>query len=117
MPSTALRPTDFHVLLGLAREPLHGYRLARRIEQESEGRVRLLPGNLYAILARLEEKSWVRQTEPGAAPEDHDQRRRYFELTADGRRVLDEETRRLERLLRSVRARRLLDGHDGGATP
>ena len=108
MRDDALKPTDFHVLLALASESLHGYGLVRRIEHESEGRVRLLPGNLYAVLRRLGDAGLVEETE---APADaSDRRRRYYRLTDGGREALGAESRRLERLLGSMRKRGLVDG-------
>ena len=108
MRDDALKPTDFHVLLALAAEPLHGYGLVRRIEQESEGRVRLLPGNLYAVLRRLDDAGLVEETPP--PPDASDSRRRYYRLTGAGREALGAETDRLERLLGAIRAR----GHARG---
>lgn len=107
MRDDALKPTDFHVLLALAGEPLHGYGLVRRIELESEGRVRLLPGNLYAVLRRLDDAGLVEESE--APPDASDRRRRYYRLTGAGREALGAETRRLERLLGAIRDRGLVD--------
>ena len=108
MRDDALKPTDFHVLLALASEPLHGYALVRRIENESEGRVRLLPGNLYAVLRRLGDGGLVEETD--APPDASDRRRRYYRLSDAGREALGAESQRLERLLGSMRERGLVDG-------
>ncbi|MEM8997087.1 MAG: PadR family transcriptional regulator [Acidobacteriota bacterium] len=99
----ALKPADFHILLALTGGALHGYGLVQRMEIESEGRVRLLPGNLYAMLRRLGSGGLVEECE---APEDaSDRRRRYYRLTDAGRDVLAAETVRLESLVRVVRSR------------
>ncbi|MEM1177574.1 MAG: helix-turn-helix transcriptional regulator [Acidobacteriota bacterium] len=101
MTRDALKPADFHILLALTGGPLHGYGLVQRMEKESEGRVRLLPGNLYAMLRRLEEGELVAESE---APDDAtDRRRRYYRLTEAGREALSAETGRLERLLGTIR--------------
>ena len=97
-----LKPSDLHVLLALASGALHGYALVQRIEDESEGRVRMLPGNLYAVLRRLEVAGLLRPARRRPAPGE-DQRRRYYELTADGRRVLEDEAERMSALSERVR--------------
>jgi hypothetical protein len=75
----SLRPIELHVLLALIAGPLHGYALVRRIDEDSEGRVRLLPGNLYAVIRRLEAEGLVGESPRNPAP-DEDQRRRYYQL-------------------------------------
>jgi DNA-binding PadR family transcriptional regulator len=98
-----LKPADLHVLLALVSGPLHGYALVQRIETESSGLVRMLPGNLYAVLRRLEVAGLVRPSRRAPAP-DEDQRRRYHELTAEGRRTLALEAERMSLLSDRVRA-------------
>ena len=99
-----LRPIELHVLLALIAGPLHGYALVRRIDEDSEGRVGLLPGNLYAVIRRLEAEGLVGESPRKPAP-DEDQRRRYYQLTAKGRRMLAREARHLENLLERLRSR------------
>ena len=91
------------MLLALAREPLHGYAIVQRMEEDSDGRVKILPGNLYTVLRRLEEAELVRESRKGPAP-DEDQRRRYFELTATGHKALRDESVHLERLVKRLRS-------------
>lgn len=105
-----LKPTDLHVLLALAPGELHGYALVKRIEEQSDGSVRMLPGNLYAILRRLELDRLIRPSRRKPAP-DEDQRRRYYELTAEGRRALSDEATRMSLL--SERVREALEGEAG----
>lgn len=99
----ALRPAELHVLLALTAGPSHGYALVRRIEDDSDGRLRLLPGNLYAVIRRLETDGLVRESKTKRAPED-DQRRRYYQLTSEGRRLLASEARHLESLVKRLRS-------------
>lgn len=99
-----LRPVELHVLLALSAGPLHGYALVRRIDEDSDGRLRLLPGNLYAVIRRLEVEGLVGESPKKPAP-DEDQRRRYYQLTAKGRRTLSREARHLESLVERVRNR------------
>ena len=80
---------DLMVLKTLdALGPLHGYGVARRIEQLSEEMLRLNEGTVYASLLRLAQKGWIRSE---WAPSDNNRRARYYRITAAGRRQLAEE--------------------------
>lgn len=98
----SLRPIELHVLLALTAGPMHGYGLVRRIDEDSDGRLRLLPGNLYTVIRRLEAEGLVCESRTKPAPHD-DQRRRYYQLTTEGRRVLSREARHLENLVERLR--------------
>lgn len=106
--TVSLRPVDFLVLLGLADGPLHGYGVVRRIAEETGGAVRLVPGNLYAVLRRLLEQGLLEETDKRLAPELDDARRRYYQLTSAGRAAAAAEAARLETLVEAARRRRLL---------
>jgi transcriptional regulator len=69
--------------------PLHGYGLARRIEQVSDQALALNQGTLYPALVRLEQRGWI-----GSAwgMSDSGRRARFYSLTRAGRRQLQEET-------------------------
>jgi transcriptional regulator len=77
------------ILKTLALEPMHGYGVALRIEQVSQGVFRVNPGSLLPALARMERggrvKSEWRATE-------NNRRAKYYGLTAAGRRALRDET-------------------------
>ncbi|MGH9486033.1 MAG: PadR family transcriptional regulator [Terriglobales bacterium] len=70
--------------------PLHGYGIARRIEQVSEDLLLINQGTLYPALLRLEQRGWIR-SEWGAS--ENNRRARYYELTPRGRKQLAEEAR------------------------
>lgn len=94
-----------HVALALLDGELHGYALMRRIEELSDGAVRMGPGTLYGTINRLLEAGLVEETTDrrSAAAADGDagtERRRYYELTADGRAIALDEIRRLAALVR-----------------
>ena len=77
--------TEFLVLSLLAGRPRHGYEIGRLIEQRSDGKLVYRIASLYPLLCRLEDRGlitgrWVEK--PG------ERRRRYYRLTADGRRAL-----------------------------
>jgi len=69
--------------------PLHGYGIARRIEQVSEGALYLNQGTIYPALVRLEQRGWIR-TEWGVS-ENH-RRARFYAITGKGRKHLAQET-------------------------
>jgi DNA-binding PadR family transcriptional regulator len=97
----------FHVLLALADGPRHGYAIMKDIESHTDGALRLGAGTLYGTLQRLTEAGWVVDTEaPIAAASRRDERRRFYRLTPDGRRVLGAEVSRLEELVRLARRSR-----------
>ena len=101
-----VKPVDYLVLLSLHGGERHGYGIVKDIERLTEGQVRLVPGNLYSVIARLVEQGLVGEV----APRSDDGRRRHYRLTAAGNRQLTAETRRLERMLARRETRRVLRG-------
>jgi DNA-binding PadR family transcriptional regulator len=101
-----LKPADFHILLALAGGPLHGYRIMKDVERDTGGEVTLEIGSLYRLLARLVTEGLIDDIE-GA-----DERRRYYCITAAGRRALKTEAARLANVVTLVRARKLLPETD-----
>jgi DNA-binding PadR family transcriptional regulator len=93
----------YHILLALAKGPLHGAEIRRRAEKESDGAVTLYPAMLYGALDDLAGAGWIKEEEP--ADVDPDQVRwRFYVLTSEGRRVLEEETARLQAVVQRARA-------------
>lgn len=87
---------DLMVLKTLAAMgPLHGYGIARRLEQISEEALQLNQGTIYASLVRLLQKGWI--TAAWGASENN-RRARFYSLTARGRKQLREETENWERI-------------------
>jgi transcriptional regulator len=70
--------------------PLHGYGIARRIEETSKNQVTLNYGTLYAALVKLEQDRFVT---PEWRQSENNRRAKYYALTAAGRRQLARETR------------------------
>lgn len=99
----------FHILLVLATRPLHGYAIRQEVEERTEGAVRLWPATLYGTLSELTRDGLIEETaSPGG--EDDDPRRKYYALTAEGRRALGAEAARLEGLARLARRHLALGG-------
>ena len=75
--------------------PLHGYGVARRIEQLSEALLQLNEGTVYAALLRLAQKGWIR-SEWGAS--ENKRKARFYSITTAGRRQLAREAESWERI-------------------
>jgi transcriptional regulator len=73
--------------------PLHGFGLARRIEQTSGDRIALNPGTLYPMLLKLEQEGSI-SSEWGAS--ENNRRARFYRLTRAGRKQLEKEAREWE---------------------
>jgi transcriptional regulator len=85
--------------------PLHGYGIARRIEQVSEGVLSLNQGTIYPALLRLEQRGWIK---PEWGASDNNRRAKYYSLTRAGRKQLATETEDWERI--SAIIARMLSG-------
>ncbi len=96
---------DMLILKTLSLQPMHGFGIARRIEQISRGTFKVNPGSLLTALQRLERAGWLdaewRQTE-------NSRRARVYTLTRAGRKHLDAETadwtRRVSAVARLLKA-------------
>jgi PadR family transcriptional regulator PadR len=96
---------DLLILKTLSLQPMHGFGIARRVEQISRGVFKVNPGSLLTALKRLERAGWLdaewRQTE-------HSRRAKYYALTRAGRKQLDAETadwtRRVSAVARLLKA-------------
>jgi transcriptional regulator len=74
--------------------PQHGFGLAKRIQQISEGVLDLNQGTLYPALLRLEQRGWIK-SEWGAS--ESNRRAKFYELTRAGRRQVERESKDWER--------------------
>ena len=91
---------DLMVLKTLAAMgPLHGYAVARRIEQAAAGALALNQGTIYPALLRLEQKGWI-ASEWGVS--ETKRRVRFFTITRAGVRQLAEEQRLWERTVATL---------------
>jgi PadR family transcriptional regulator PadR len=87
---------DLMVLKTLeAMGPMHGYGIARRIEQVSEAALHVNQGTIYLCLARLVQKGWISSTW-GAS--ENNRRARFYAISRRGRRQLAAETANWERV-------------------
>jgi DNA-binding PadR family transcriptional regulator len=98
----------FQILLALADGERHGYGIMREIATRTGGGLRLGPGTLYGSIKRLLEAGLIAESTERPDPDLDDERRRYYRLTAPGRQAAQMEAARLEQLVHSARAKRLL---------
>jgi DNA-binding PadR family transcriptional regulator len=108
-----LTPAVFEILLALYDGDKHGYEIMQEVSGSTEGRAPLLPGTLYRALSRLLEAGLVEESDERPDPELDDERRRYYRLTALGKRVLKAEAARLQQQINAARAKRLIRGAEG----
>jgi transcriptional regulator len=80
---------DLLILKTLSLEPMHGFGIARRVEQISRGVFKVNPGSLLTALQRLERSGWLdsewRETE-------NSRRAKFYTLTREGKKQLEVET-------------------------
>jgi len=114
MPKVALNPLPaaaFHILMALADADLHGYEVMRRVEAQTDGRTRLGPGTLYNSIQALLDAGFIAEVASGGADSANDaRRRRFYHLTAIGRKAARDEAERLAAVLRIARAKKILRG-------
>lgn len=97
-----LPPASMHLVLALLDGELHGYALMRRVEELSDGAVRMGAGTLYGTINRLLADGLIVETTDDLDRSDDDERRRYYELTGNGRAVALGELARLQAIVHKV---------------
>src|SRR3974390_2068055 len=85
----------FHILLALADEERHGYGIMQDVARQTGGTLQLGPGTLYGCLKRMLAAGLVEEAEERADPSLDDERRRYYRMTALGKRAVRAEAQRL----------------------
>ena len=84
--------TAFFILLCL-QKPNHGYGIVQRVEQLTEGAIRLAPGTMYGSLSKMEKDGVIRFVR-------EEDKRKIYQITPLGQDVLQLERKRIERLYR-----------------
>jgi transcriptional regulator len=90
---------DLLIMRTVALEPMHGWAIAQRIQKISDDQLRVQQGSLYPALHRLEHQGWI-TAEWGTS--ENNRRARFYSLTKAGRKQLDAEVAKWERLSASV---------------
>jgi DNA-binding PadR family transcriptional regulator len=94
-----LKHATFQILLALDDESLHGYAIMQAVAAMTDGQEKILPGTLYAALARMVEEKLVEESAPRDDDPSGGPPRRYYRRTAFGRAVARAESERLRTLL------------------
>jgi transcriptional regulator len=88
------------ILSLLDARPRHGYELSKLIHTRSDGQLTFHIDSLYPLLYRLEERGWIKGT---WVEKEGERRRRFYKVTAEGRRVLARQRKTWETFVESVR--------------
>jgi DNA-binding PadR family transcriptional regulator len=103
-PSGTIPPAALYVLLALGDGERHGYAIIKEIETVTQGALSILPGTLYRIVKQLVDDGWIAEA---GGTQAKDERRRYYRLTARGRKAAQAEVARMAMIVSLARARRL----------
>src|ERR1700736_1911318 len=87
------------VLRTLAAGPLHGYAIVKRVKEASREGISIEDGSLYPALNRMLVKGWL-AAEWGIS--ENNRKARFYRLTRDGRKQLEQEAEQFERMVRSI---------------
>jgi len=90
---------DLLIMRTIALEPLHGWAIAQRIQQISDDLLKVRQGSLYPALHRLEHQGWITA---GWGASENNRRARFYALTKAGRKQLEAEVAKWERLSAGV---------------
>jgi len=102
---TPLAPAVFHILLCLGEGERHGYAIKREVARRTDGTVNLGPAVLYGSIARMLEQGLIEESDDRPDPHLDDERRRYYRITAFGRKVAQAEAARMRSLVQLAAAR------------
>ncbi len=103
-----MNPRDYLILFTLMDGELHGYGIVKEVESRTRGQVLLDPANLYRAIKRLIRDGLLAETERRPLEEAADERRRYYQVTPLGQKVVALEAGRLAELADAARARKLI---------
>jgi PadR family transcriptional regulator, regulatory protein PadR len=87
------------ILSLVEHQPRHGYELSKLIDSRSNGAIRFHVASLYPLLYRLEKRGWI---EGRWVEKAGQRRRRYYRLTAEGRRVLAAQRRNWRQFVEAI---------------
>ena len=100
-----LSPAVFHILLSLGEGERHGYAVKREISLRTGGKLKLGPGVLYGSINKMLELGLIEESDDRPDPHLDDERRRYYRITAYGRKVAQAEAARMRDLVELAAAR------------
>jgi DNA-binding PadR family transcriptional regulator len=109
-----LSPHVFQILLSLVDGPRHGYAIIMDIRERTDHEIRLTASTLYDALTRLVDRRLIEELDEPPDADNHDERRRYYQLSGLGQETARLEARRLERVIEMARGKRLLQERSKG---
>ena len=100
-PASDLLPGTLYMMIlrTLNAGPLHGYAIAKRIQESSKGGLVIEDGSLYPALNRMLVKGWLK-AQWGVS--ENKRKARFYRLTTDGRKQLEKESEAFGRQMRSI---------------
>ena len=93
----------FSILLALSLRERHGYEIIKQVDEDSDGKIKLVPGALYASIKQLDEQGLIAEVK-----HTDDTRRRYYRLTGGGKKALASELEYYRNSLELARKRQIL---------
>lgn len=104
-----MTPAVYQILLSLADGDRHGYGIMQEVDERTDGEIRLGPGTLYRSIKGLRKAGLIEALEVAAPKREEDDRRRFYRITLSGRNMLEDEARRLARLVAQAETKRVFD--------
>ncbi len=98
-PHIPLKQSIYRILLALGDGEMHGYGIMQSLSEKTKGGETILPGTLYASLARMVDQGLVEERDPPEGDSSGGPKRRYYRRTDFGREVARAESERLRVLL------------------
>lgn len=90
-----LSESTYLVLLALAKEPLHGYGIIKKIEEYSDGEIIIAPGTLYGVLTNLQKQKLIELV----TAEKVSRQKKIYQLTSGGYKSFNLEYERIKKML------------------
>src|ERR1051325_2440055 len=98
-----LPPATFHILMAVADEDRHGYAIIQDIASRTNDELQMSAGPLYRSIQRMQEHGLLVEPREPPAPENGDERRRYYRITPFGLAVARAEAARLAQMVKLAR--------------
>ncbi len=100
----------FQILLSLLDRDLHGYAIIKDVEERTSGGIVLSASTLYSAIKRMRNAKLIKELSKRPSPDLDDERRRYYAISAFGKRVARAEAERVSALADMARAKSLIGG-------
>ncbi len=106
-PFPDLTPAAFHILLALSDRDRHGYGIMQEVAKLTDGRMRLAAGTLYRSVKQMLADQLIEESDYRPDPALDDERRKYYRMTRQGRRLARQELARIQSLVQIARSKKL----------